>query len=89
MMRNTMSKIQLAELMPADAAAKAQALLALAAVKTGRLDWAEWLRRRCELLVDVNKLVVERPILKEVWSEPTEPAAIHPADDVQQAMQST
>jgi hypothetical protein len=68
MMRNTMSKIQLAELMPTDAAAKAQALLALAAMKIGRDDWAEWLRRRAELLTDINALVTERPMLKEVWA---------------------
>lgn len=69
MMRNVMSKVQLAELMPSEGAAKAQAMLALAAKKIGRMDWFNWLRRRAELLADVNALMIERPILREVWEE--------------------
>ena len=43
---NVVAKVQLCELMPAASAARAQALLALAAKHTGRPDWAQWLRRR-------------------------------------------
>jgi hypothetical protein len=63
------SKVQLAELMPAANAARAQAYLALAARKLGRPDWADWLRRRVELLVDVQELTRQRPILWELWSK--------------------
>lgn len=63
------TKVQLAELMPALSAARAQALLALAAKKAGREDWAGWLRRRAELLADVQKLAAERPVLWEVWAK--------------------
>ena len=49
---NLPAKVQLAELLPAAAAARAQAVLALAAKKTGQPDWAGFLRRRAELLAD-------------------------------------
>jgi hypothetical protein len=61
------AKVQLAELMPAAAAARTQALLALAAKKTGREDWSDWLRRRAELLADFQKLATDRPVLWELW----------------------
>ena len=67
MMNGVTNKVQLAELMPAPSAARSQALLSLAAKKTGRADWADWLRRRAELLADVQKLTTERPILWELW----------------------
>jgi len=57
----------MAELMSGEAAAKAQALLALAAQKLGRTDWAIWLRRRVELLTDIKGLCVSRPLLAELW----------------------
>ncbi|MGH7214223.1 MAG: hypothetical protein ACREIT_05625, partial [Tepidisphaeraceae bacterium] len=63
------TKVQLAELLPADRSAKAQALLALACGRTGRSDWSEWLRRRVELLADVQQLAKERPILWELWAQ--------------------
>jgi hypothetical protein len=66
MTHNLMAKIQLAELMPSASAAKTQAMLALAASKLDRDDWAKWLAGRAALLADVNALVAERPILKEV-----------------------
>ena len=62
------SKVQLAELMPAAQAARTQAMLALAARKTGRDEWASWLTRRAELLADVQELCTRRPILWELWS---------------------
>jgi len=62
------SKAQLAELMPADRAARVQAWLALAARKLGRQEWATWLRRRAELLTDVGELTKARPALWELWS---------------------
>jgi hypothetical protein len=69
MIRNVMAKVQLAELMPSAGAARTQMLLALAAKKCGRDDLAIWLRRRAELLSDVNALVAERPMLKELLGE--------------------
>jgi hypothetical protein len=62
-------KVELAELMPVGNAARAQAFLALAAQKKGRLDWASWLRRRVELLIDVRQLCEERPMLWDVWRQ--------------------
>ncbi len=62
------SKVQLAELMPSHQAARTQAMLALAAKKTGRDDWASWLTRRAELLADVQELCTRRPILWELWA---------------------
>jgi len=62
------TKVQLAELMPAPIAARAEALLALAARKLDKQDWANWLRARAELLGDVNELTRARPILWELWS---------------------
>jgi hypothetical protein len=67
MFHNLPSKIQLAELMPAASAARTQAMLALAATHVGRADWADWLRRRAELLTDANELTAQRPILKQLW----------------------
>jgi hypothetical protein len=63
------TKISLAELMPTPHAARVQAMLALAAKKTGRAEWANWLRRRVELLVDVRELATERPLLWELWEK--------------------
>jgi len=62
------TKVQLAELMPAYDAAQSQALLALAARKTGRGDWEQWLCSRAALLADVQELVARRPILRELWA---------------------
>ena len=67
------TKVQLAETMPPPAAARVQALLALAAMKAGRTDWADWLRRRVELLADVGKLTAERAVLWELWKKNDEP----------------
>jgi hypothetical protein len=67
MLENLMKKVELAELMPTDAAARAQALLALAAMKLGRDDWAQWLGARARLLVDAAQLMDQRPILRELW----------------------
>jgi hypothetical protein len=67
MVNGVMSKVQLAELMPAVNAARAQAMLALAALKSGRPDLSEWLRRRAELLGDAPALKKDRPILAELW----------------------
>jgi hypothetical protein len=67
MMRDVARKVQLAELMNSASSARTQAFLALAARKTGRDDWHQWLRRRVELLADVQKLSTQRPVLWEVW----------------------
>src|SRR5262249_20447833 len=62
MLEGVQTKVQLAELMNTPAAARTQAMLALAARKLGRTEWEIWLRRRVELLVDVRQLVQDRPI---------------------------
>jgi hypothetical protein len=67
MIAQVMTKVELAELLPTMLAARTQAFWALAARKTGRMDWADWLRQRAELLVDVQKLRAERPMLSELW----------------------
>ncbi len=67
MLANVGHKVQLAELLPAAAAARTQGLLALAALRSGRPDLAAWLRRRAELLADVDELVAHRPALAEVF----------------------
>jgi hypothetical protein len=61
------TKVQMADLMPPGQAVKVQAMLALAAKKTGRTEWASWLKRRVELLADVRELAAERPLLWELW----------------------
>lgn len=63
------AKVQLAELMPGAQAARTQSLLALAALKCGRDDWAQWLGRRAQLLVDAPKLIASRPALAELWGK--------------------
>lgn len=67
MLANVMQKVQMAELMSAKGAARVQALLALAAKKMGRPDLADWLRRRAELLGDIQQVASERPVLWELW----------------------
>jgi hypothetical protein len=67
MLEGIATKIQLAELMPTPASAKAQALLALAARKLGRTELSDYLRRRVELLVDVDELIRARPVLHELY----------------------
>jgi hypothetical protein len=68
MFGNVVQKTQLAELMPTTAAARTQALLALAARQMGRLDWADWLKKRAELLAPADEITASRPILKALWS---------------------
>ena len=70
MMSGLTGKVQLAELMPAPSAARAQALLALAAKNAGRQDWCDWLRRRAELLADVQRLAAERRCCGSCGSAP-------------------
>jgi hypothetical protein len=67
MLRNLAHKVQLAELMPSNSAARVQAMLALAARQDGKEELAQWLRRRAELLADVNELTAHRPMLKQLW----------------------
>ena len=56
MLQQVMTKVQLAELLPAMQSAQTQAMMALAAKKTGRADWHDWLKHRAELLADVQQL---------------------------------
>ncbi len=74
MAANLPAKVQLAELLPAPAASRAQALLALASKKTNRPDWETFLKHRAELLGDVDDLQKHRPMLKEVWGDQIAPA---------------
>jgi hypothetical protein len=68
-------RVQLAELMPAASSARAQAFMALAAHKTGRPEWAAWLRARAELLADSTEISKERPVLAELWNVQKDGAA--------------
>jgi hypothetical protein len=68
MLHNVRTKVELSELMPANASARSQALLALAAKNAGKQELSDWLRRRAELLADVDSLKNERPLLKELWT---------------------
>ncbi|HMB96080.1 MAG TPA: hypothetical protein VKK61_08590 [Tepidisphaeraceae bacterium] len=63
------TKVQMAELLPTLQSARTQALMALAAKNTGRLDWFDWLRKRVELLIDVQHLCADRPMLSELWKQ--------------------
>jgi hypothetical protein len=75
MLAGVAAKIQLAEIMATAPAAQVQALLALAAKKTGRSGLCQWLGRRVELLVDVRELTAARPALWDLWPRETPPAA--------------
>jgi tetratricopeptide (TPR) repeat protein len=55
--------------LPAETSARAQALMALAAMKTGQHSWADWLRARAQLLADPTDLINERPLLSKVWTK--------------------
>lgn len=67
MIGNIGTKVQLAELMGSNSAARSQAMMALAAQKLGKAELSSWLRRRAELLVDPQQLVTDRPVLRELW----------------------
>jgi hypothetical protein len=67
------SKLQLAELMNTASSARTQAMLALAARKTGREDLSTYLRRRVELLTSVDELIKARPILNDLYSAAQSP----------------
>jgi hypothetical protein len=60
-------KVQMSELMPRLNAARSQAFLSLAAYKSGRLELANWLRRRAELLAEPKEIAADRPALEEVF----------------------
>ena len=68
MMGGITRKVELAELMPAEGAARTQSLLALAAKRVGRSDWATWLKSRAELLLDPATITSDRPLLAELWA---------------------
>lgn len=69
MMQEPGRKVELAETMPSGAAARVQALMALAAQKLERTSWRDWLRGRAELLAEVEELVRWRGALGELWSD--------------------
>jgi hypothetical protein len=62
------TKVELAELLATEPAQRVQALMALAALKQGRPDWAAWLRRRVELLGDITSLLNRRPALSDLFA---------------------
>lgn len=67
-MNGVQAKLDLCELLPSRESARAQALLALAAYRLGRDDWAHWLAQRVRLLTDVNELVTRQPIVRELFA---------------------
>jgi hypothetical protein len=67
MVQGIAQKVQLAELLPSEASARVQALLALAAKKVGKTELSDWLKKRAELLADAPELVRQRPVLGELW----------------------
>lgn len=69
MLQGVGGKIQMCELMPPINAARAQALLALAAYRLNRTDLARWLRRRAELLADPPEIAAGRPVLEEMFRQ--------------------
>jgi tetratricopeptide (TPR) repeat protein len=62
------AKLELAELMPAGDAARAQATMAMAAQGLGLAEWHSWLRRRAELLADPARLCAAVPALSPLWA---------------------
>lgn len=64
-------KAKLAELMPTETSAQVQAWLALAARKTGNVQWEQYLVRRCGLLVEPSKLCDGVPVFRELWAGET------------------
>jgi hypothetical protein len=70
MLSGVAAKVQMSELMPSLNAARSQAYMALAALKTGRRDLALWLRGRAELLADLPEIAADRPALKELFAQP-------------------
>jgi hypothetical protein len=70
MLEGVGGKVQMCELMPPINAARAQALLALAAYKLNRIDLARWLRRRAELLANPEEIIAGRPPLEEMFQKP-------------------
>lgn len=67
MLDKVMTKVEMAEMLPTTQAARTQALLALAARKANRPELSDWLKKRVELLMDVQKLCSARPLLWELW----------------------
>jgi hypothetical protein len=84
MLAGVRNKVEMAELMNTANGARSQALLALAAKRSGREELSAWLRRRVELLVDVNELTAARPVLKELWPAPSESVAVAAAAEAGQ-----
>lgn len=70
MIREVDKKVEMAELMPSASAARTLALLAVAAKRTGEVKWEAFLRRRVELIADVQELTTWRPGLAELWNPP-------------------
>ena len=68
MLSGLASRLQLAELMNTSSSARTQALLGLAAKKTGRHELADYLRRRVQLLTETQELINARPALRELFA---------------------
>ena len=80
LMEGLQDKARMAELMPADLAAQVQAWLALAARRSNRNDWAQYLTDRCQLLVDPARLCSQEPAFNELWQPTTKPAPNNPGE---------
>ena len=65
------AKIEMAELLPTEAAATVQAMLALATRRLGQPQWSAWLTNRVTLLTDTKKLVDRCPVLAELFPVPS------------------
>ena len=63
--------VELAELLPPAESARAQGLLMLAAERTGKPEWAAWLRRRVQLLTDAEELGRREPLLAHPFAAET------------------
>jgi len=66
-MEQVMNRVRLAELMPAGGSGRTQAMIALAALKREKTGLSSWLKARAELLADVPAMLIERPMLRELW----------------------
>ena len=69
MLARVESKVQLSELMPSRQSATVQALLSLAARRSGQSDLENWLRRRAELLASPDELCARHAMLRELWAQ--------------------
>ncbi len=66
-LRSADHKLEMCDLLPPLESARAQSLMALAALRVGRQDWLAFLRGRVELLMDPQELIAREPMLRDVF----------------------